>query len=53
MLNFMNSKLTKMAGKDNKTTFSKNVNPMKYYMLYIYIYIYIYICYRFTDMTKY
>ena len=28
MLNFMNSKLTKMAGKDNKITFSKNVNPM-------------------------
>ena len=53
MLIVMNSKLTKMIGKDKENYISKIVNPMKkvnyMYILYIYvciyIYIYIYICY--------
>ena len=43
MLTFMNSKLTKMAGKDKQNTFSKKVNPMKY-PVHIYIYLSIYLC---------
>ena len=38
MLTFMNSKLTKMAGKDKQNHIYKI-----YYILHIYIYIYIYI----------
>ena len=55
MLIVMNSKLTKMIGKDKEDHISKIVNPMKkvnhMYILYIYIciyyihiYIYIYMC---------
>ena len=51
MLIVMNSKLTKMIGKDKENHISKIVNPMKkvyhMYILYIYMYIlytYIYIC---------
>ena len=47
MLIVMNSKLTKMIGKDKENHISKIVNPMKkvnhMYILYIYIYIYIYV----------
>ena len=44
MLTFMNSKLTKMVGKDKQNTFSKKVNPNPIYVcIYIHIYIYIYI----------
>ena len=53
MLIVMNSKLTKMIGKDKENHISKIVNPMKkvyhMYILYIYIciyyiHIYIYVC---------
>ena len=53
MLFVMNSKLTKVIGKDKENDITKIVNPMKkvnhMYILYIYMYIlytciYIYIC---------
>ena len=53
MLFVMNSKLTKVIGKDKENDITKIVNPMKkvnhMYILYIYMYIlytciYIYMC---------
>ena len=53
MLFVMNSKLTKVIGKDKENHITKIVNPMKkvnhMYILYIYVYIiymyiYIYMC---------
>ena len=56
MLFVMNSKLTKVIGKDKENHITKIVNPMKkvnhmyilyiyVYIIYMYIYIYVYILY--------